>query len=329
MDSTVKDKESLLARLLKAGGEPLSGQVLAEEAGVSRTAIWKWIKELEEEGYMIRPVRKKGYVLEGVPDVLSPGLLKKHLAGDGFVTRILHFETVDSTMPIAHREAQEGAADGTVIVAEEQTSGKGRLARPWMSTAGKGIWMSVILKPDIPPHKAPQFTLIAAVSVCRAIREVSGTDARIKWPNDLLINGRKVTGILTELQADPDRVQAIIIGVGINVNQQPGDFPEELRSIATSVGHEAGQKIDRARLAAEVLRRLGEYSRLYLKEGFPPIKRMWEEDAVTIGRRVKAVTMRETLTGTAVGITDDGVLELRLDDGTVRGIYSADIELQD
>ncbi|MET3575159.1 biotin--[acetyl-CoA-carboxylase] ligase [Bhargavaea ullalensis] len=329
MDSTVKDKESLLARLLEAGGEPLSGQAIADEAGVSRTAVWKWIKELEEEGYRIRSVRKKGYVLEGVPDILTPELIRKELGGDEFVGRILHFDSVESTMPIAHREAQEGAADGTVIIAEEQTSGKGRLARPWTSAAGKGIWMSVILTPDIPPHKAPQFTLIAAVSVCRAIRETAGVEARIKWPNDLLAGGRKVTGILTELQADPDRVKAIIIGIGINVNQDPGDFPESLQPIATSLKIQSGQKVDRAKLAAGVLRRLGECSRLYLEKGFPPIKKMWEEDAITIGRRVKAVTVRETLTGTAVGITEEGVLELRLDDGTIRGIYSADIELQD
>ncbi|WP_040228385.1 biotin--[acetyl-CoA-carboxylase] ligase [Bhargavaea cecembensis] len=328
MESKVKDKESLLARLLGAGGEPLSGQALADEAGVSRTAVWKWIKELEEEGYTIRPVRKKGYVLEGVPDIVSPELLRSHLGDDRFVSRILHFPTVESTMPIAHKEAQEEAPHGTVVIADEQTSGKGRLARPWDSAAGKGIWMSVILKPDIPPHRAPQFTLIAAVAVSNAIREEAGVEALIKWPNDLLIGNRKVTGILTELQADPDRVQAIIIGIGINVNQEPGDFPEELKDIATSVRIHAGREISRARLAASVLRHLGRLSDLYLTEGFSEIRRMWEERAVTIGRRVKAVMVRETVYGTAIGITDDGVLEVRLDDGQIRGIYSADIELQ-
>jgi BirA family transcriptional regulator, biotin operon repressor / biotin---[acetyl-CoA-carboxylase] ligase len=326
MELKVKDKESLLRRLMEAGGEPVSGQMLADEAGVSRTAVWKWVRELEEEGYTVRSIRKKGYVLEASPDRLTPALLRKHLKDDPFVSEIIHYESVGSTMPIAHREAQNGAPDGTVIVAEEQTEGRGRLARPWSSTAGKGIWMSVILKPDIPPHRAPQFTLIAAVSICRAIREAADVEVRIKWPNDLLIGGRKVTGILTELQAEPDRVQAIIIGTGINVNQERGDFPEELADIATSIRIKSGQPVDRAALAAAVLRNIGFYSRLYLEEGFAPIKELWEENSDTIGRKVNAVMMRETVTGTAVGITEDGVLEIRTEDGRIRGIYSADIE---
>ena len=325
MESKVKDKESLLRRLMESGGEPVSGQMLADEAGVSRTAVWKWVRELEEDGYTVRSIRKKGYVLEASPDRLTPALIRKHLKDDPFVSEIIHFESVGSTMPIAHREAQNGAPNGTVIVAEEQTEGRGRLARPWSSAAGKGIWMSVILKPDIPPHRAPQFTLITAVAICRAIRETADVEARIKWPNDLLVGGCKVTGILTELQADPDRVQAIIIGTGINVNQEPGDFPEELAGIATSLRIESGQPVDRAALAASVLRNIGRYSRLYLEEGFAPIKALWEENSDTIGRKVNAVMMRETVTGTAIGITEEGVLEIRTDDGTVRGIYSADI----
>lgn len=329
MELKVRDKESLLRRLMDAGGEPVSGQMLADEAGVSRTAVWKWVRELEEEGYIVRSIRKKGYVLEASPDRLTPALLRKNLKNDSFVSEIIHFESVGSTMPIAHREAQNGAPNGTVIVAEEQTEGRGRLARPWSSTAGKGIWMSVILKPDIPPHRAPQFTLIAAVSICRAIRETANVEVRIKWPNDLLIGGRKVTGILTELQAEPDRVHAIIIGIGINVNQEPGDFPEELADIATSIRSQTGQPVDRAALAAAVLRNIGFYSRLYLEEGFAPIKVLWEENSDTIGRKVNAVMMRETVTGTAIGITEDGVLEIRTEDGHIRGIYSADIEPAD
>lgn len=326
MDFIVKNKESLLERLMTAGGEPVSGQMIADEAGVSRTAVWKWVRELEEDGYTIRSVRKKGYLLEASPDLLAPALIRKHLNDDSFVSDIHHYESVGSTMPIAHRVAQNGAQDGTVIVAEEQTEGRGRLARPWSSAAGKGIWMSVILKPDIPPHQAPQFTLIAAVAICRAIEETSGVEVRIKWPNDLLVDGRKVTGILTELQADPDRVQAIILGIGINVNQKPSDFPEELADIATSIRVEAGQPVDRAALAAAVLKNIGKYSRLYLEKGFAPIKALWEANSDTIGRKVNAVMMRETVTGIATGITEDGILEILTQDGKTRGIYSADIE---
>lgn len=324
MTSTVKDK--VLQRLFEADGEPISGQVIADEFGLSRTAIWKYMKEFEEEGYEIGSIRKKGYYLISRPDLVTAGLIHKYLTTKRYGKTINYYETCDSTQPIAHDLAQNGAADGVIVVSEEQVMGNGRMARPWSSKAFKGIWMSVITKPQLTPQQAPQMTLVAAVAIVRAIEEVTELVPQIKWPNDLLLNGKKVSGILTELQADPDLVKAIILGIGINVNQEVAEFPAELASIATSLKIEKGESVNRAKLIAAVLKYLERYVDLYVESGFAPIKLLWESYSNTIGKQVRAVMVQETVEGMAIGITDEGMLELQLADGSIRGIYSGDIE---
>lgn len=324
MTSTVKDK--VLQRLFEANGEPMSGQAIADEFGLSRTAIWKYMKEFEEEGYEIGSVRKKGYYLISIPDLVTAGLINKHLKTERYGKKIAYYETCDSTQPIAHDLAQNGAEDGMIVVSEEQVMGSGRMARSWTSKAYKGIWMSVITKPQLTPQQAPQMTLVAAVAIVRAIEEVTELVPQIKWPNDLLLNGKKMTGILTELQADPDLVKSIILGIGINVNQDETEFPAELASIATSLKIEKGESVPRAKLIAAVLKYLERYVDLYVASGFAPIKLLWESYSNTIGKQVRAVMVQETVEGTAIGITEEGMLELQLADGSIRGIYSGDIE---
>ncbi|AOV08048.1 biotin--[acetyl-CoA-carboxylase] ligase [Sporosarcina ureilytica] len=326
MTSTAKSE--LLKRLFDANGEPVSGQDLADEFGVSRTAIWKYVKDLEQEGYEIGTVRKRGYYLISTPDRINEANIKKYLTTEAFGQEIRYFESCDSTQFIAHELAQEGAQDGTVVVAEEQLTGKGRMARPWDSKAYKGIWMSVITRPHLTPQQAPQMTLVAAVAITRAIEEVTGLTPQIKWPNDLLINEKKVTGILTELQADPDLIKSIILGIGINVNQSIDEFPEELMSIATSLKIELGKTINRAELIATTLKYLEEYTKLYEAHGFSPIKLLWESYSNTIGRRIRATMVNQTVEGLAIGITEEGMLELKQDDGTIFGVYSGDIEFR-
>ncbi len=326
MNPTVKFE--ITKRLLAAKGQPISGQQLANDFGLSRTAIWKHIKELEEDGYEIETVKKKGYVLTSSPDYLQAANIEQYLTSERFGRSIHHHKTCLSTQPIAHQLAQAGAPDGTVVICEEQTAGKGRLARVWTSTQGRGIWMSVIIRPEIPPLKAPQFTLVAAVAVARAIEEVAEVRAEIKWPNDLLIKGKKCTGILTELQADMDRVQAIILGIGINVNQHQHEFPEEIQPIATSIQMATGQPINRAQLIARIFHHLEIYTDLYVKHGFEPLKILWESYSCTLGKRIKAIMMHQQIEGLALGITKDGILQVRTDDGQVHEIYSADIEIQ-
>ena len=219
----------------------MSGQALADIAGCSRTAVWKHIEELRKEGFEFEAVKKKGYRILKAPDRVSEDAIHQGLKSK-IIGRVIDYkESVPSTQKIAHSLAQEGAVEGTTVVADEQTEGRGRLLRSWHSPKGTGIWMSIILKPQLPPQKAPQFTLIAAVAVVQAIEEVCGLSPEIKWPNDILLNGRKVTGILTELQAEADKINSIIIGIGMNVNQKAEDFPEELRTIATSLSLEKGK----------------------------------------------------------------------------------------
>lgn len=325
---TLPIKYELIKRLSCANGEPISGQQLADDLKISRTAIWKHMKQLEEEGYEFESIRKKGYIMLSTPDTLDPAKITAALETEQFGKKIIYKKTLSSTQTLAHQQAQDGAPNGTLVICEEQTEGRGRLTRPWKSLSGKGISMSIILRPNVPPYEAPQFTLVAAVAVTCAIRDVIGVRPDIKWPNDLLINGLKCTGILTEMQADPDRVNAIIMGIGINVNHDPEDFDEDIANIATSLKITTGKPIDRAVLVAKILYYLEKFSNQYVAEGFTNIKALWEEYSCTIGSRIKATTLREVFVGKAIGITKDGILRLQLDDGTIKEIYSADIELE-
>ncbi|WP_144511357.1 biotin--[acetyl-CoA-carboxylase] ligase [Bacillus sp. FJAT-22090] len=320
-------KEKILSQLLGAKGEPISGQKLADELNISRTMIWKHLKNIEEDGYVIEAIKKKGYILQSIPDIVSPDRITPHLETKHIGRNIVYHPVCDSTQIIAAEKAREDALHGTVVITEEQTAGRGRLERSWDSSASKGIWMSVIIRPEISPQNAAQFTLVSAVAITRAIEDITNCSPHIKWPNDLLINGKKVTGILTELQADMDRVQSIIIGIGVNVNQDIDAFDQSIQSIATSLKMETGKEVDRAELVAKILYYLEKYTDMYVENGFEPIKLLWESYNCTLGKRIRANLLRETLEGVAIGITNDGVLQLQLDSGEVRGIYSADIHL--
>ncbi|PLR80463.1 biotin--[acetyl-CoA-carboxylase] ligase [Bacillus canaveralius] len=320
-------RKQLLDAFTNAGGEYLSGQSLADLIGCSRTAVWKHIEELRKDGFELEAVRRKGYRIMKTPEKVSADEVRLGLK-TAFAGQNIHYEeTVQSTQKIAHSLAFDGAEEGTVILAEEQLSGRGRLDRKWYSPKYTGIWMSVILRPNILPSKAPQLTLLTAVAVVQAIEEMTGLSPQIKWPNDILINGRKVTGILTELQADADRIISIIIGIGINVNQQEQDYPEDIRTIATSLSIEKGDKLSRAALIRMVLTRLEKLYLLYLEKGFYPIKLLWEGYAISIGKEITARTLTGNISGRALGITDEGVLMIEDSAGKVHHIYSADIEL--
>lgn len=326
MSMTTKDE--LIQRFLVAGAEPISGQQLADDFGISRTAIWKHMQTLQQEGYQFETVKKKGYRLLAVPDRVDVAQLRASLTTKRYGQTIHYFEEVESTQLIAHELVRAGAPDGTIVLAEAQTAGRGRMLRPWDSAAGKGIWMTVIIRPDLLPHQAPQLTLVTAVAVTNAMKAMfKNFTPEIKWPNDILIGGRKSTGILTEMISETDRIQALLIGIGINVNQQMSDFPDDLQSIATSIAIEEGETIDRVQFVANVLYFLEYYTDLYVKHGFSMIKPMWEEASGTIGKNVRATTLREVVVGKAIGITESGVLEIQLADGTVKGVYSADIEI--
>ncbi|MGE7184724.1 biotin--[acetyl-CoA-carboxylase] ligase [Peribacillus sp. NPDC006672] len=326
MQSELRTK--LMEALSKADGAFKSGQEIAEYIGCSRTAVWKHIEDLRSEGYNVEAVRKKGYRIISAPEKVSESEIQLGLETKTIGKMIHYQETVESTQKIAHQLANEGVQEGTLVVAEEQLSGKGRLMRSWHSPKFSGIWMSLILRPKIPIHEAPQLTLMAAVAVAQAIEDTTDLKPQIKWPNDILVNRKKVVGILTEMQAESDRIHSVIIGIGMNINQKLVDFPEDLHEKATSLFIESGETVSRSMVIQRALFRLENLYDLYLNEGFMPIKDLWESYAISLGQVIKASTVNDTIVGKALGITDSGVLLLEDGKGTIHSIYSADIEIQ-
>lgn len=322
-------RKQLLDAFTNAGEEFLSGQYLADLIGCSRTAVWKHIEELRKDGFELEAVRKKGYRIMGTPQQITADEIRLGLKTKVLGQHIHYEDSVDSTQKIAVRLSVNGVPEGTAVIAEEQLVGRGRMDRRWHSPKYTGIWMSLILRPTIPIYKTPQLTLITAVAIVQAIEEMTNLKPQIKWPNDILMNGKKVTGILTELQAEADKVSSIIIGIGINVNQKTEDYPPELQDIATSLLIEQGEPVNRAALIRAVFTRMEQLYFLYLEKGFTPIKLLWEGYAISIGKRIVARTLTGNIEGIAKGITEDGVLIIEDDNGEIHQIYSADIELKE
>ncbi|HYK71952.1 MAG TPA: biotin--[acetyl-CoA-carboxylase] ligase [Pseudoneobacillus sp.] len=325
MQSEIRKK--LLDAFSNNENQYLSGQTLADVIGCSRTAVWKHIEELRKEGFELEAIRNKGYRILKTPEKITADEIRLGLKTKFFGHTIQYEESVESTQRIAHRLAYEHAPEGTIVIAEEQLSGRGRMDRKWYSPKYTGVWMSIILRPNIPLAKAPQLTLIAAVAVVQTIEELTGLSPEIKWPNDILINGKKMTGILTELQAEADRINSIIMGIGINVNQELKDFPIELQELATSIAIEKGSLHSRAAIIRSVLSNLERLYLLYLEKGFYPIKLLWEGYAISIGKDIRARTLTNVIEGKALGITDDGVLRIEDKTGKIHLVYSADIEI--
>ncbi|SDH41829.1 biotin--[acetyl-CoA-carboxylase] ligase [Alteribacillus bidgolensis] len=316
----------LLQLLMRTSNTFVSGQEISENLGISRTAVWKHIEELRKNGYELEAVPRKGYRLTHTPNHATADEIEAILSTENIGKNIIYKKEVTSTQALAHDMARNDASEGTLVVADYQQKGKGRLGREWHSPPGTGLWFSLILRPDIPPQKAPQLTLLTAVAVTEGINKAAGIEAQIKWPNDILIDGKKTAGILTEMQSEPDRVQAVIVGIGININQQPEHFPELLLSKATSLSIAKENKIfSRAKVIAAILERYEDWYYQYLIDGFEQVRKRWEELAVTIGKEITATTVTKTVEGLAQGITEDGVLLLKKKDGQIEHIYSADI----
>ncbi len=316
-------KDRILEKLIKNKGESVSGETLALELSVSRTAIWKHIKALRDEGYVIESSPNIGYVLAGRPDVLTPGEIKAGLKTGIIGKEIKYFKETESTNTIA-REIAGKAAEGTIIIAESQTGGRGRMGRKWLSPEG-GIWLSIILKPEMQPVYAPRITLLAGVAVAKTIRNV-GLEAKIKWPNDVLIRGKKVCGILTEIEAEIDMIDYCVVGIGIDANVDTESFPEEFRESSTSLKKELGHEINRVEF---VQRLLEEFEARYMKlqkEGFLPILEEWRSMSATIGEWVKITTQNRIIYGEATGVDNDGALIVETGEGKLEKIVSGDCE---
>ena len=317
-------KEQILKRL-RESGEFVSGEELSGQLRVSRAAVWKSIQALREEGYGIESATNRGYRLSSCPDRYSEAEIGAGLETELLGRKIFCYETIDSTNEEAKRRALGGAPGGSVFVAEQQTGGKGRLGRGWASPAGTGLWFSVLLRPGILPLRVSITTLLAGLAVCRAVRDLTGCDARIKWPNDIVIGGKKICGILTEMTAEIDRIEFVVVGIGVNVNTSA--FPEAIREKATSLRIESGKPARRITLLQGILLRFE--TLLQQNAGSDPA--FWEEYralCVSLGRRVSFTRRGLPVEGTAVDVSSEGELIVRLPDGTTEAVTAGEVSVQ-
>ena len=332
MGATVLDwgenmRKEILDLLRRNQGVFYSGEEIAAKLGVTRSAVWKQIKELRTAGYAIESQPRRGYSLCAIPDRLIENEIREGLK-TGFIGIDIHcYDEVDSTNTIAKAMARKGAPAGTIVVAEQQGTGRGRLERPFFSPACKGIWVSLILRPHIIPQDAPKFTLLAAVAVAEAMA-CFGVAAQIKWPNDILYNGKKMVGILTEMSAEIERVNFVVIGVGINVNIEADDFPPELRELATSMSIVKGEKIPRLKLLQKFLEVMEELVLEVDKNGFREILLRWRKYSITLGEQVKVINLDKSyFVGLAVDIDADGALLVDTENGRER-VLAGDVSIR-
>ncbi|MFP3975426.1 MAG: biotin--[acetyl-CoA-carboxylase] ligase [Dehalococcoidia bacterium] len=309
-------------------GEYVSGEQLGKVLGVSRSAVWESIKQLRREGYHIDSSSRKGYRLVRVPDRLFPLEIGMGLKTQVLGRRIVYYPEVSCTQNIARQLAAEGAVEGTVVVAEEQSGGRGRIQRNWWSPP-EGIYLSVILRPIVEPSQALIFPLIAGVAVAEAVNEVTGLRTALKWPNDVIVHGKKVAGILIEVGAEIDRTNHIIIGIGVNVNAERSGFPEDIKGRATSLREEYGERVPRVNLVQAILTRLEVRYQDCMNSGFGPVRERWKELSDTIGKSVSITGEREVLSGTAIDVDEYGALILREEDGSMKRVLAGDVSLRD
>lgn len=318
-----------LLTMLRETNNYLSGQKICDTFGVSRTAVWKAINQLRKNGYEIEAVPNKGYRLLEVPDILNLHELQSRRKTKWIGQETLCYETIDSTNAEAKRLAEGSYGHGTLIVADHQQAGRGRRGRSWESPAGTSIYMSLLLKPEINPNNASMLTLVAALAVARAITQITGKQAGIKWPNDIVMNGKKVCGILTEMSAQFDYVNHIVVGIGINANTE--NFPEEIEHMATSLWLETGIRVNRAELIEAVWEYFEEVYEIYMEtQDLRNLVKEYNASLVNMHQNVKVLDPKEPFEGRAMGITPRG--ELMVDtwesrklvssgEVSVRGIY--------
>lgn len=319
-------RDQILA-LLKESKDFVSGQELCERFSVSRTAVWKAINALKDAGYEVEAVRNKGYRLVASPDVLLSDEIKSLLETKWFGRKILYFDSIDSTNNEIKRQAEKELVPGMLAIAEEQTAGRGRRERNWVSPPGTGIWMSFPVRPDLPPYKAPMITLVTALAVAKAIEEETGLEALIKWPNDIVVNGHKITGILTEMSAEMTSIHYVVIGIGINVNTE--EFPEDIRETASSLYIEGGNRIKRSRLVASFGKYFEKYYEMFCEAGnLSTIRSEYEERLVNRNKEVYIIEKDNKIKRTAIGIGDEGELIVKDEAGNEEKIIAGEVSVR-
>ena len=320
-------KEEILRLLKDSKGEFISGEKISERFGVSRAALWKYINALKEEGYEIESVPRRGYRIVSSPDILTYEEVKGYLKTRFMGRDICYFDTIDSTN-IKAKELAMCKAEGTVVISEEQTLGRGRMGRNWISPKGKGIWMSLILKPKIGPMKVAKITQIGAAAVNLALNDL-GIQSFVKWPNDIVINGKKVCGILTEMSCELNMINYVVMGIGINVNLDKEDFQDEVSKVGTSLKVETGKFVDRKKLLGVFLNRFEElYIPFVEEDNFKDTLNVCRENSILIGKEVKIIRGDEEKKGKVLDIDEEGELVVSYEDGRIENVLSGEVSVR-
>ncbi|WP_303723075.1 biotin--[acetyl-CoA-carboxylase] ligase [Malonomonas rubra] len=301
----------------------VSGQEISQSLNISRAAVWKQVELLRDQGFEIEAQRSKGYRLVDGPDLLIATDIEAGLDCQFIGTSLVCLPEIDSTNARVRQLAEQDAAEGTVVIADRQSAGKGRLGRRWESPSAVNLYCSILLRPQIPVQQAPQLTFLSAVAVAETLKQRYQLSVKVKWPNDVLVSGKKIAGLLNEMNAETEQIHFVILGIGVNLNMTADQFPEELNYPATSVLLERGEEIDRVAFIREFLQRIDRYYAEFLQDGFGPIRRRWEALCDLMNQRVQ---IDQGLQGTVVGLDTDGALRLQLDDGRVERIIAGDVK---
>jgi BirA family biotin operon repressor/biotin-[acetyl-CoA-carboxylase] ligase len=302
----------------------VSGARIAREIGVSRSTVWRWVNRLRELGVRVKGQQHSGYHLEKVPDILTPDMLRQRLKGSLFGKHVYHFFKIDSTNRVALELGHAGEPEGPVVIAEEQTAGRGRAGRSWHSERASGIYVTVLLRPRLSPVQAPLLTMMAGLAAQAAIQAQTGATVDLKWPNDLLVNGKKVGGILTEMHAEPAQVRFVIVGMGINVNQEK--FPAELGAIATSLRAETGRQQSRLELLVRLLREFESSYNRFLADGpAGVVDRFAQTSSYACGKHVRVTNGKDSFAGVTAGLTGEGLLLVKRENGQIVPVIAGDV----
>lgn len=316
-----------ILELLKSNTDYISGQQLCDRFGVSRTAVWKAVNQLKKDGYKIEAVQNKGYKLLDAADILSVEEIKSCMHNTWAAQSVYYYDEVDSTNDKAKQLAEAGEPHGTLVVAEKQTLGKGRRGKGWVSPPGTSIYMTILLKPQFAPNSASKLTLVMALAVVKGVEEITNMPCQIKWPNDIIINKKKICGILTEMQAEPDYIQHVVIGAGINVNLEK--IPDEIADMATSLYATCGRKFLRAEIIAAVMRHFEYFYNIFVQtEELSALMKEYNAHLVNIGQPVKVLNPKCEFTGIAEGINKEGELLVRTEHGEIVCVYAGIVSVR-
>jgi BirA family biotin operon repressor/biotin-[acetyl-CoA-carboxylase] ligase len=322
-------REKIIKFLRDNTGTPVSGEEISKQLHISRTAVWKHVQQLKQAGYDIKAAYKKGYTLYAPPDLLLPAEITARLTTKWLGRRIIYQNSLQSTNDLAKQIALDNCPHGAVVVAEEQTGGRGRIARGWFSPLGKGIWFSIVLRPPLPPEEASKFTLLMAVALSQTFAVYPGLPIGVKWPNDIMYEDKKLVGILTEMNAEMEAINYLVVGTGINVSVPRGIFPDDIKDKAASLNDFSPVPVQRVRLFADILKTFEDMYDKVLREGFAPALDEWRKYSVTLGRRVKVAAPGEVFCGQALDIDESGALLVERENGRTERVLAGDVSIRE